>query len=71
MHGVDPNRLTSCESVDPLPDGRVIARLRTPDTRWVTRLVLRLGGAARVLDPPELAAGVQEAASAALAAYAS
>jgi proteasome accessory factor C len=58
-----------CESVEDLGDGTVIARLRTPDTRWVERLALRLGASARVLEPPELVAQVRTAASIALAAY--
>jgi proteasome accessory factor C len=58
-----------CESVEDLGEGTVIARLRTPDTRWVERLALRLGASARVLEPPELVAQVRTAASIALAAY--
>ena len=59
-----------CEAVSDLPDGGLRIRLRTPDPRWVRRLVLRLGGAGRVVDPPELAADVRREARAALAAYA-
>ncbi|NAZ88030.1 helix-turn-helix transcriptional regulator [Kineococcus indalonis] len=44
-------------------------RLRAADTRWVRRLLLRLGAGARVVDPPELAVEVRGAALAALAAY--
>ena len=33
------------ESVAELPGDRLRVTLRTPDTRWVARLVLRLGGA--------------------------
>jgi proteasome accessory factor C len=58
-----------CESVRELPDGSLLVTLRTPDTRWVARLVLRLGGTARVVDPPELAQDVQARAHALLAAY--
>jgi len=36
----------------------------------VRRLALRLGGAGRVVDPPELAAQIRTDAAAALAAYA-
>jgi proteasome accessory factor C len=57
------------DSVEDLPDGRLIVRLRAADTRWLRALVLRLSGAARVLDPPELRAAVHARASAALAAY--
>jgi proteasome accessory factor C len=57
------------ESVDPLGEGRLLVRLRTADTRWLRRLVLRLGGSARVLDPPELDAEIRSVAAAALRAY--
>jgi len=43
--------------------------LRTPDTRWVRRLALRLGEDVRVVSPPELTADVRHAAQAALALY--
>ncbi|MGZ4614200.1 MAG: helix-turn-helix transcriptional regulator [Actinomycetes bacterium] len=59
------------ESVEDLPDGRLVVRLRAADTRWLRTLVLRLSGAARVLDPPELRLAVHARAGAALAAYAS
>jgi proteasome accessory factor C len=59
-----------CESVEDLGDGTLVARLRTPDTRWVQRLALRLGDSGRVLEPAELAAQVRTAAHTALAAYA-
>ena len=39
------------------------------DDGWLRQLALRLGGALRVLDPPELAAAVTTAAREALAAY--
>jgi proteasome accessory factor C len=58
-----------CDAVEEVGDGTVIARIRTPDTRWVVRLALRLGAAARVVAPPELAAQVRTAAREALAAY--
>jgi proteasome accessory factor C len=57
------------DSVEDLPDGRLIVRLRAADTRWLRALVLRLSGAARVLDPPELRAAVHSRAAVALAAY--
>ncbi|MDP9407099.1 MAG: WYL domain-containing protein [Actinomycetota bacterium] len=47
----------------------LLVALRTPDTAWVRRLVLRLGGAARVLEPAALAAEVASAARTALSAY--
>jgi proteasome accessory factor C len=58
-----------CESVEELPSGRLLVRLRATDTAWVHRLVLRLGPQGRVVDAPELAAHVRDAARAALAAY--
>ena len=58
-----------CERVEDLGDGRLRVGLRTPDTRWVRRLALRLGEDGRVISPPELAAQVREDASAALAHY--
>lgn len=57
------------EQIAALPGGRLRVRLRVADDRWLRSLVLRLGGAARVLDPPELAAAVAERANLALAAY--
>src|SRR3954469_20576732 len=59
-----------CESVEDTGDGTLVARLRTPDTRWVVRLALRLGASARVVEPAALAAEVRTAAREALAAYA-
>ncbi len=50
-------------------DGRLELRLRAADTRWLVRLVLRLGGTGRIVDPPWLAGEVSAAAAAALAAY--
>ncbi len=57
------------ESVDRMPDDRLLVRLRAADDRWLRTLALRLGGAARVLDPPTLAADVQRRAREALGAY--
>ncbi len=59
-----------CESTADLGDGRLRVTLRTPDTRWVRRLALRLGESGRVIAPAELAAQVREDAAAALAQYA-
>jgi proteasome accessory factor C len=59
-----------CESVEALGDGTTVVRLRTPDTRWVVRLALRLGASVTVVEPAGLAAEVRTAAAAALAAYA-
>lgn len=49
--------------------GRLRLTLRTPDTRWVRRLALRLGPTGRVVDPPQLAAQIRADAQSALAAY--
>jgi proteasome accessory factor C len=59
-----------CESVDEASDGGLVVQLRTADTRWVRRLMLRLGPAARVLEPGSLAEEVRADAAAALAGYA-
>ena len=58
-----------CESVTELGEGRVSVVLRTPDTRWVRRLALRLGEDARVVAPAALAGEVRAAAAEALALY--
>jgi proteasome accessory factor C len=50
------------------PDGRVRVRMHYADEAWLVRLVLGLGGEARVEDPPELAAAVAARARAALRA---
>jgi proteasome accessory factor C len=44
--------------------------LRTPDTQWVRRLALRLGGDGRVVSPPEVTEQVRQDAREALAQYA-
>jgi len=59
-----------CESVE-RHDDELRVTLRTPDTRWVRRLALRLGEDGRVIAPADLAAQVGEDAAAALAQYAS
>jgi len=48
--------------------GGLRVRLRVADDGWLRRLVLRLGGSARVVAPPALAEQVAAAAQAALAA---
>ncbi|MBX6370842.1 MAG: WYL domain-containing protein [Acidothermus sp.] len=58
-----------CEEIETSDDGALTVVLRTPDTRWVRRLLLRLGEAARVLDPPELAAEMRTEAETALRSY--
>lgn len=57
------------EDVEELAGGRLRVRLRTADPAWLRRLVLRLGGNARVVSPPELVDAVRQAAERALAAY--
>lgn len=57
------------EAVEPTDDGGLLLTLRAADPSWVRRLVLGLGGRARIVEPPELAAEVATAATAALAAY--
>jgi proteasome accessory factor C len=59
-----------CEDVQDLGDGRLRVKLRTPDSRWVRRLALRLGEHGRVIAPADLATQVREDAAAALAQYA-
>ena len=59
-----------CESVE-RRDDELRVTLRTPDTRWVRRLALRLGEDGRVIAPADLAAQVSEDAAAALTQYAS
>jgi proteasome accessory factor C len=58
-----------CEHIDELGDGRLRISLRTPDTRWVRRLALRLGEDGKIIAPPEVAAQVRQDAAAALAQY--
>jgi proteasome accessory factor C len=59
-----------CERVQDLGDGRLRVELRTPDTRMVRRLALRLGEDGRVTSPADLVAEIREDAGAALAQYA-
>ncbi|GAB2673303.1 helix-turn-helix transcriptional regulator [Thalassiella azotivora] len=58
------------ESTEEAPGDVLRVRLRTADPGWLRRLLLRLGGAARVVHPPELATRTREVALQALAAYA-
>jgi len=57
------------ESVEEGPGNSLIVKLRVADTGWLQRLVLRLGGAATVLDPPDLTTQIAATAREALAAY--
>jgi proteasome accessory factor C len=58
-----------CEQVTELGEGRLRVSLRTPDTRWVRRLALRLGEDGQVIAPPGLAEQIRADATAALAQY--
>jgi proteasome accessory factor C len=58
-----------CESVERNGD-ELRVTLRTPDTRWVRRLALRLGEDGRVIAPAELGVQITQDAAAALAQYA-
>ncbi len=61
-----------CDAVEESGEpGVLLVRLRTPDLRWVRRLVLRLGDQGRVVAPAELADAVRDAARQALTAYGS
>ena len=57
------------EDSEEAPEGELRVRLRVSDPLWLTRLMLRLGGSGRVVDPPELTERVRDAAAAALAGY--
>ena len=59
-----------CEQVEELGDGRLRVSLRTPDTRWVRRLALRLGEDGQVISPAAVVAQIRADATAALALYA-
>jgi proteasome accessory factor C len=59
-----------CEEVTELGDGRLRVGLRTPDSRWVRRLALRLGENGRIIAPASLDEQVRADAAAALAQYA-
>ena len=57
------------EGVERGPDGSLRVTLKVADPALVRRLVLRLGGEARVVEPPELVDAVADEARSALAAY--
>jgi proteasome accessory factor C len=59
------------EGVEELGEGRLRVRLRFSNNGWLERLVLRLGGYAKLLEPRELGEDVRARARAALANYAS
>lgn len=58
------------ETVRDVGEGRLEVDLRTGDTEWLVRLVLRLGGQARVIAPAALGDRVRSLAAATRAAYA-
>jgi proteasome accessory factor C len=57
------------EATIELDGGRLRVELRYADARWLQRLVLRLGGSARVVKPVELAESVRRLAIQALEQY--
>jgi proteasome accessory factor C len=57
------------ESAEEGTDGRLVVSLRAGDPQWLRRLVLRLGGEAKVIAPVELADQIRRDATAALAGY--
>jgi proteasome accessory factor C len=59
-----------CEDLGAAADGGRLVTLLAGDRSWVVRLLLRLGGAARVVEPPEVAEAIAATARAALAGYA-
>jgi proteasome accessory factor C len=58
-----------CESSQEIEGGALRVRLRAADPERILRLMLRLGGAGRVVAPEEFAAQVRRTAAEALAAY--
>jgi predicted DNA-binding transcriptional regulator YafY len=59
----------ACESVADLPGGGLLVTIFAADPRLVLRLVLRLGGSARIVEPAALAPAPAHRAPAALARY--
>ena len=57
------------ESATEEPDGGLTVTLSVGDPAWLVRLLLRLGGTATLVDPPELAQEVRATASRALHHY--
>jgi len=57
------------EDAEERADGWLRVRLRTANPDWVPRLVLRLGGGARIVTPDDIAERLVRTASAALAGY--
>lgn len=57
------------DTVEEAEDGSLTVTLRTGDSAWLRRLMLRLGGQGELVSPPRLRAEVASAASTALSAY--
>ncbi len=57
------------ESAEEVGDGQLRVTLRAGDPEWLTRLMLRLGGAATIEHPAEMSADVRRAATEALGNY--
>ena len=57
------------EDVEELPGDVLLVRLRVADDGWLRQLAQRLGGALRVLDPPELIEDIAGTARRALEGY--
>ncbi|MGH3472859.1 MAG: helix-turn-helix transcriptional regulator, partial [Nocardioidaceae bacterium] len=57
------------ESQRELGDGRLQITLRFSDRQWLQRLILRLGGSARIVEPADLSDSVRSVAAEALANY--
>jgi proteasome accessory factor C len=57
------------DSVEELGEGRLEARLRVGDPRWLVRLALRVAPGLTVVEPAELNAEVARTAAATLALY--
>ncbi|MDR6415961.1 WYL domain-containing protein [Pseudarthrobacter sulfonivorans] len=57
------------ERAAPLPDGGLVAEIRFGSTTWLPMFVTQHGGAARILEPLELAAAARSWIEAALARY--
>jgi proteasome accessory factor C len=58
-----------CEELDLLSDGTKVVTLFAGDRSWIVRLMLRLGGTARVVGPDHVVTDVASAARAALVGY--
>lgn len=57
------------EEMEEDEDGSIVVRFSTPDVIWATTTVLSYGGAAVVLEPPEVQAQIREWAAAMVAQY--